>query len=500
MVKEEQSEGKLETVYAAIKEFVITNKSFFKLTTICAAGIILNLIGLTAVKYFGLSVYLDTIGTIFISALGGYVPGIAVGFFTNMLGSVINNNKIETYFNEQACFGIVSILVAVIVAFFAKRGYYKSFSKVIVTIPLLVLAASFSGALIEEILKPGNTFDSWNAVTRFFAHIQFNFFKELPDKGFGVILSFFALKLVPTVIQEEFQLLGKMQAPLSDEMLRAMNDNSKFKFISSLRTKMIVNLMSITLFVAILITIISYTIYQESAVEERKRIADGIVSMVVSELNPNRMDEFLELGHAAEGYSEVERNLYKIRASNSDIKFLYVYKIEPDGCHVIFDLDTATVAASSPGDIEDFEEDFMENVPALLEGRPIPPKVNNGDYGYLLTIYKPVYNHSGQCVCYAGLDFSMDSINDYSKAFITKVIAVFSGVLIFILVIGFSFIENNIILPVNTMAYCARNFAYDSEAARSQSIEHMRKLDIKTHDEIENLYFAFLKTTSDTMN
>ena len=106
----------------------------------------------------------------------------------------------------------------------------------------------------------------------------------------------------------------------------------------------------------------------------------------------------------------------------------------------------------------------------------------------------------GQCTCYAAIDFSMDQLTEYGRMFIAKVVALFSGAVIFILVLGLSFIENNIILPVNTMACCAKDFAYDSEAARVQNIERIKSLNIKTNDEIENLYSAFLKTTSDSMN
>ena len=320
----------------------------------------------------------------------------------------------------------------------------------------------------------------------------------MPDKTLAIALAFGALKLFSPKLKEKFKLMGKMQAPVSDEMRRAIRANSKF--ISSLRTKLIFNLMLITLFVAVFISAISYSTYQDSIIEDRIRIADGIVSMVVNEINPKRVDEFLEKGYQAEGYIEVERELYKIRASNSDIKFIYVYKIMEDGCHVVFDLDTPTVEASEPGSIEEFDETFIPLLPDLLAGKPIKPIPNNDKYGYLLTIYKPVYDSTGHCVCYAGIDFSMEILNDYGRMFIAKVIALFSGAVILIFVLVLTFVENNIILPVNTMAYCARNFAYDSEAAREKNIEHMRSLEIKTNDEIENLYSAFLKTTSDSMH
>ena len=461
-----------------------------KLFAICIAGILLNLTGSILTNSLDLDVYLDTIGTIFIAALGGYVPGIAVGFFTNLLATLFN--KSEMYFS------LVSILVAIMTAFFAERGFYEKFSKVLITIPAVVLVTSFSGSLIEELLSLANSFNSWKSVIRIFEHFLNNFSNELPDKGLGILITFFAMKLIPLDIKERFHAIGKMQAPISPEMRREIESNNKF--ISSLRTKMIFNLMFVTIFIAAMVSSISYTIFQDSSVKDRIRIADGIITMVVNEINPKRVDEFLALGYQAEGYFEVEKKLYNIRASNSDVKYLYVYKIEEDGCHVVFDLDTATLKASEPGSIEEFDESFEEYLPDLLAGKPIPPIIGNDTYGYLLTIYKPIYDSEGNCVCYAGIDFSMDLIIDYGRLFIAEVVTLFSGALIFIFALSLAFIENNILLPVNTMAHCARNFAYNSEEAREQNIERIKSLNIKTNDEIENLYSAFVKTTSDSMN
>ncbi len=465
-------------------------ETFSRLALICAAGIILNVVGVIVVKELELPIYFDAIGTIFIAALGGYVPGIAVGFFTNLLGYFFDA--------EELYYGMVSVLLAVLTTFLARKGYYEKFPKVLWTIPATVLLTSFNSTLIEEMLSLTNSFGYMDCLPKIWSHFLEHFSTELPDKSSAVLLSFFALKFIPPEVKENFKLLGKMQAPVSTEMHRAINANSKF--ISSLRTKLLFNLMAITLFVAVFISATSYMIYQDSIIDDRKRIADGIISMVVAEIDPKRVDEFLEKGYQADGYIEVERELHKIRVSNSDIKFIYVYKIMEDGCHVVFDLDTTDVEASEPGSVEEFDESFEPLLDDLFAGRPIKPIINNDRYGYLLTIYKPVYDSMGHCVCYAGIDFSMEILNDYGRMFIAKVIALFSGAVILIFVLVLTFVENNIILPVNTMAYCARNFAYDSEEAREHNIERMKSLDIKTRDEIENLYSAFLKTTSDSMH
>lgn len=470
------------------------DKSFFKFTLFCILGITLNIIGAFITKKFNMPVYLDTSGTIFIAAFGGYLPGIAVGFFTNLFCSFFNSSEIY--------YGMVNVSVAVLTAFFVSKGYYKSLPKVLLTIPLTILITSFLVALLGELVNPANSFYSVATLNkfldRFFERLVESFYYELPDKSISIIASFFVLKHIPSEFKKEFKKIGKMQALVSDEMHEVIS--SKNYFISSLRTKMIFNLMSITLGIAIFISYYSYTTYKDTIIAERNRIANGIVTMVAEEIDPKRVDDFIRLGHHAKGYNEIEKRLYKIRNSNYNIKFIYVYKIMEDGCHVVFDLDTGDVEGTEPGEIQPFDEEFYENLDDLLTGKNIPPKISNGQFGYLLTIYKPVYDSEGNCVCYAGIDFSMDEISDYGRMFITRVIAIFSGAVIFIFALGLWFIENNIVLPVNTMAYCARNFAYDSEAAREKNVEHIRSLDIKTHDEIENLYSAFLKTTSDSMN
>ena len=468
-------------------------KTFLRLASICLAGIILNIAGLIIVKKFELPIYLDTVGTIFIAVLGGYVPGIAVGFLTNLIGALFDSE--ETYY------GMVSVLLAVFTTFLAGRGYYEKFPKVLWAIPATILLTSLSSTFISEMLSQANSFSALTvtkSLIKFWEHFLEHFSSELPDKSSAVLVSFFALKFIPPDFKEKCKLVGKMQAPVSREMRKAIN--SKNKFILSLRTKMIFGLMGITLLVALSISAISYSTYQKSIIEDRKRIADGIITMVVNEIDPKRVDEFLEKGYQAKGYMQVERELNKIRLSNSDIKFIYVYKILEDGCHVVFDLDTPLLEGTEPGSVEEFDESFEPLLPDLFAGKPIAPIINDDRYGYLLTIYKPVYDTTGKCVCYAGIDFSMEILNDYGRMFIAKVIALFSGALILIFVLVLMFIENNIILPVNTMAYCARNFAYDSEEAREHNIERMRRLGIRTNDEIENLYAAFLKTTSDSMH
>ena len=301
------------------------------------------------------------------------------------------------------------------------------------------------------------------------------------------------LKLTPKQIKKSFSEFGQRQAPLSEEMKHIVSEQSYLS--SSLRTKTLAILTLSSLFLSSSIALISYLLFKDIAIDERIKTVDGMVTVAVSEINPYSVDNFIKFGREAEGYKKTEERLYAIKNSALDAKYLYVYRISEDGCHVVFDLNTAAFEGDKPGQVIELDDSVKPYQKDLIAGRPIPPIISDDEYGYLLTLYKPIYDDSGRCQCYVAVDFSMEPLVEYTHIFIIKLLALFAGCFIFIFAIGLAFVENNIILPVNTIAWCARNFSYDNVAAREKNIERIKGLKIQTGDEIENLYQSLLRTT-----
>ena len=455
-----------------------------KLFSICAAGLILNLVGYTFAHFLGLPFYLDTSGTMIIAALGGYVPGITLGFITKVLLSFVESSEM------YHCW--VMILIAIFAAYFARKGYYADIKHALMLIIPLTFMACVCDLLIDSFLSAA---DGMRVARIFDWSFTDNFLRELLDKGSMTLLTFAILKYIPPHVKEAFSRWGKKQAPLSEEMQQNMQ--GKDYFSSSLRNKLLVILIGSSLFVSCSVAIISFLLFRDVLIGDRVRTAEGLVVMAVNEINPDRIDEYLTLGRDAPGYKSTEERLLKIRNINRAIEFLYVYKMEADGCHVVFDLSTDTVEASSPGEVIPFEKEFFDDVSDFLAGRPVAPKISNGQFGYLLTIYKPVYNSVGKCVCYVGIDYSMKLFAEYTRNFIIKLLALFVSCFIVIFAVGFVYIENHITLPVNTMAYCSRNASYENADERAKHVERIKNLQIKTNDEIENLYTALVKSAED---
>ncbi|MCR5834008.1 MAG: GGDEF domain-containing protein [Selenomonadaceae bacterium] len=463
-----------------------------KITTICAMGVALNLIGSIIASQLGLPIYMDTMGTIAIAALGGYVPGIIVGFSTNL----INTAAINT---TQLYFSSVSIFIAVITTYFARKGYYDDFNKAIRLIPLLTLVAGVSSVIIETLLPESDSLTQFENLS---VNVVVKFAVEFIDKTIAVLVAYKILQRIDSQIKESFIHLGLKQAALSEEMEQLVSSQqesvAKFK-TSSVRTKMLLILMLSSLFLSASIASISYILFKESVIDERVKIVDTLMAMVVNEINPYRIDDFLTKGNLAAGYRETEAKLYTIKNSSFNMKYLYVYRVEEDGCHVIFDLDTPETKGDKPGEVKTFDKEFLPYFGDFLEGKPIPPIISNNEYGYLLTIYRPIYDMYGKCQCYVGIDFSMEILSDYMRTFIVKLVLLFLGFFFFIFALGFEFVENNIVLPVNTMAYCAQKFAENKTGVLSDSAATLNNLGIRTGDEIENLYKSLIKMTTNIL-
>ena len=103
---------------------------------------------------------------------------------------------------------------------------------------------------------------------------------------------------------------------------------------------------------------ISYYEFRAYTIEDCVNYAYGLNSLIADDLDIDRINDYIKQGRAHPDYEAIEQHLYKLRAAYPDIVFLYVYQIQEDGRHVVFDLDTDDVPASRPGEVVPFDASF----------------------------------------------------------------------------------------------------------------------------------------------
>ena len=464
---------------------------------LCCAGLVINILGVRIVNWFSLPLYLDNIGSAFTAALGGFIPGIIVGFLTNLINSVGDYTT--------AYYGSLTVMIAVCSAYYAGRGYYKKLRKlpiIIITFALIggglgsILSwalngfgygAGVSGPLAERIFSGG-------VFNRFWSQFAADMVIDLADKSITVVIVALLLRLVPVPARRLFAFSDWHQRPLS---IRDMTRKLKRRSRHSLRWEIILLVASATLITTGAVTTISFIHFQTASINEQETFAKGVAKVVRESVDPDRIAEYLEKGGSAAGYEETELILKGLMESSEYIEYCYVYHIEEDGCHVVFDPDTEEVPGQAPGSVVPFEKAFEKYIPDLLEGKPIEPVRSNGPYGWLLTVYDPIYDSAGVCQAYAAVDINMNHIARDGYQFLVRVVSLFLGFFIMILTLVIWLAEYRVILPINSMAMVAGEASYETEEARTEAVESIERLEIRTDDEIENLYTAIVKSTHD---
>lgn len=478
-------------------------KQYLSLSLLVVFGILLNYLNSLGVTSLGWPLYLDSIGTILVAATGGMLPGIIVGFVTNALTSIAD--PVSMYY------ALVSILIAVVVSTVARKGAFRDLKKA----PLIVLYTALLGGGLGSVITwflYGFSFGSGVSaplaqwifshvkVSTFIAQFSADLLIDLLDKTISVGVVYLILFLVPQKILKVFPLgyLYDKTTKLADILKAAKERRDMAIRRLSLKYKVILLIMIAFLSLSFASLFIGIYSIRSSLYERYSEEANAVTELMVPVIDASKVNEYLETKTTDAAYDEVVTELEAIRSAFSSIKFMYVYQIREDGCHVVFDLDAVGVPGSALGDVIDFDAAFSSYKSELLAGQTLDKAIiTNDEYGYLLSRYTPVYDAAGTCVCYACADVDMNAIVNERVVYAIRMISILFAVAIVIMVVTISLAESQLVEPINRISKATAQFAVESDEGRMESLKAIEALDIRTGDEIETAYRAICRTFGD---
>ncbi len=434
------------------------------------------------VKHFGLPLYVDNIGTLLGAVLGGYLPGIFVGYITNIINATADPANMY--------YAGISVLIAIMATFLEKRGFYRNFFKALLTIPFFAVLGGILGSILTYFIYGAGDMG-------FFGQLLYDFKIDLIDKAITVVCFYGLFKIMPKKTSDILALTDWRQKPMSGEEIKEVRNTGTRGL--SLKSEISILVCFIMVFITFATSCISYVLFRNHSMEQYKEMGINAAKLAAMTLDPEKIDDYLEYGEEDPGYLETEGKLKKILDSAPSIEYIYVYKMTMSGYRVVFDLDTPELKGEEPGSLIPYENDFLPLVPDLINGRRIEPITVRDRYGWLLTDYEPVYDKNGICVCYACADINMEDITNNGTSFLAKILSLFVGFFILVLVLSLWFFNFHLTYPVGAMTYASGEFAFKGDQGLEISVEKLKSLEISTADELENLYQVLVKTLSDTV-
>ena len=115
------------------------------LLSIVMLGVGLNFLGRLLNLLLGLPLYLDNVGTLLVSMAGGLVPGITVGFFSNLINGV--NDPNSTYY------AVISILIAAAAVICKKKRVLQRFPAMLLAVLIFALLGGLLGGVLTWLIN-----------------------------------------------------------------------------------------------------------------------------------------------------------------------------------------------------------------------------------------------------------------------------------------------------------------------------------------------------------
>ena len=499
---------KLKKLNASVKSSLSRSKNLILLIVV---GLLLNVIPAKLALFFGIPLYLDCLGTVLTAMLSGYLPAVIVGFGVNAINGIAE--PVAMYY------GVLSILIATLATFLFRRGFFKSIWKLLIVILLFALIGGGIGSIFTYALYGFNFGEGisapfaiafhdvmhWNRFdSQFLADIVIDIF----DKSAIVLFSALIFHFIPPRIKGRLKEVSLFRKPSRDGGFSEKNSSR-----NSLLNKVVAMVIAAEVLLGGLASAIGFFLYRDNSVNNFVSIAKGVTEAASIAVDAEKIDEYIAHGFEVEGYERTRKVLEGIRESFPQTKYLYVYKILEDGCHVVFDLDTNGEPGGAPGDVIAFDPSFEPFLTKLLAGEAIDPIESDDQFGWLLTVYRPLKNAAGKTVAYVAADISMESIIRDEAMFFVKLLSLFFGLSLVIMMVIIEVMKHGFVIPVNQMSYAAMKISGATMRAGfalkmgnldltriQNAVDDVRQLDIKSNDEIGQLYDYFNAMTTDTLD
>jgi response regulator RpfG family c-di-GMP phosphodiesterase len=453
-----------------------------------------------------LPLYFDTIGTIFMAFMAGYLPAIGVAVMTSLLCSLFSKDALY--------FALLGVFVAIRSDAFIKnkKGGLKALIWLIceVTIMTGVVGTTMQWLLLGKpqyayVSDPAGDMADGNRVLLFFFSMILVMGFNLLEKGVSVLIAYGVYTLVPAEARKKCRASRWKQKPLSRKETKEITSNIS-EGSNSLKIKVLFLLMSVVIPLTIILGIITTRTNYNYIKDDGKKMVNGVTSYAASVLDPEHFGKFLVDGEKISEYGNIRYMQYNTQLINiknafPEIEYLYVYQIMEDACYLIFDTDMDSQRSGTVGERVEFDEDFRPLIGDLVQGKEIEPLEVDSRYWTFITAYHSITDSEGRPTnYYVGADIKLETYRDYAMGFVLKVAFASSGFFAMIVAFGLWTSSHQLVYPIGSLVNSIDGFmkGFTDQEKLDESVKKLESLDIRTGDELEKLYKAVCEMANQT--
>lgn len=266
-----------------------------------------------------------------------------------------------------------------------------------------------------------------------------------------------------------------------------MKQQRKIKI--KLQTKFTAGLVLLAVVLIAVLGVVIITRYRASMEEYYAKIAFDQAKIAADFIDGDTISAYASTREKDVYYESIRQHLLSVKKIIG-LKYFYVVIPMENKMFYIWDAGEAEEEGiCALGDTDNYYgggRDIMQRAFLNPNAQDTILITNNKTYGYLASAYVAIADSGGKPVALAGVDISMDKINDEIHRFMIIMILLITGILLLTTVLFYFFIQKSVIIPVKKLHYAASTIV-------QEQMEHIENFSIRirTGDEIEELANAF---------
>ncbi len=249
-----------------------------------------------------------------------------------------------------------------------------------------------------------------------------------------------------------------------------------------LSRKLALMVAAIALTLSAVLIILSYVHYRNEMYAHYEEFAMNIGAVAASQLDPDRIQYYLDTCEKDEAYQAAYQTLCDIR-ENGGVMYLYVVKPETDEVWYVMDTDPSEDAIPLGYHEPYYEGAFAENAERMARGERIEPLVSNEEFGWLMSVYYPMKTSAGAPAGYVGVDIQMTDVMNDLHRFAKQMIALMALLTAAISLIFIRITSRTVAEPIKRLSAAADKLVR-AQSGEGTETSIFNQLTIRSRDEV----------------
>lgn len=261
----------------------------------------------------------------------------------------------------------------------------------------------------------------------------------------------------------------------------------------SLRKKVLIIIIAFVVLLDSVIVFMSFHNFSQANEQFGYSTASTVAETCKLIIDGDKLEQYIETGRRDSAYYETWNTLINYRNTNENIIKLSVVWFDETDCHYIFDTDLTDNGA------------FLgDTVPYDVQQAAYVQQLSGGEFNEFIPyetsmdIYRPILSSYNIPMGYVQVGMSTAEAKHQQNIYLIQMITTAVLLTLLFLFIYMLVISHYVLQPINSLSEAAANYAKHLEDDGKTSA--LRRLSIRTGDEIEKLFISMKKMEADLLS